>query len=333
MCAQQYQAEFLLKMYELMLKSRIFEEKIAELYRKGELVGLLHLYIGQEAVAVGVITALRNGDVVLSTHRGHGHAIAKGVPLKNLMAELYGKSTGTSKGLAGSMHLVDVEHGLPLSSSIVGGGIPICVGMAWAYKLSKSNNVATCFFGDGAVATGDFHESLNLAALLDVPAVFVCENNQYALSLPVSRGVSSPSIADLARAYGIKSFTANGMDVINVYEIANAAINNYARKEQKPVFIEAKTYRFLGHHLGDLTQPYRAKEEVDAMKKLDPISNLRDLLIREYGVTESALDDLRAKIVKEVEDAVEFARNSPYLDPRELPKYVYSKQGGGAQLA
>jgi pyruvate dehydrogenase E1 component alpha subunit len=300
----------------------MFEEKVVELYRKGELIGLLHLYIGEEAVAAGVTAALSDGDVVISTHRGHGHAVAKGVSLKNLMAELYGKATGTSMGISGSMHLVDTAHGLPISSSIVGSGIPICVGMAYAYKLSKSGNVAVCFFGDGATYTGLFHESLNLANVLKVPAIFVCENNQYALSLP-TEGVAA-HISEVVGCCGLKVYTADGMDAIDVYMKAKDAVE-YARKTGMPVFIEAKTYRYLGHHLGDILQPYRSKEDIDEWRKRDPITRMENILMQEYGISEQELVKIKDSIAQELNEAVEFARQSPYLDPKILQSLVYAE--------
>ena len=314
--------QILKDIYTRMLKSRMFEEKVVELYRKGELIGLLHLYIGEEAVAAGVITALSDGDLVVSTHRGHGHAIAKGVPLKNLMAELYGKATGTSMGISGSMHLVDMAHGLPISSSIVGSGIPICVGMAYALKQSKSNNIVACFFGDGATYTGSFHESLNLASILKVPVIFVCENNQYALSLPLV-GIAQ-RISEVVGCCGLKVYSADGMDAIDVYTKAKDAVN-YARETGMPALIEAKTYRYLGHHLGDLMQPYRSKEEVEEWKKRDPIPRMEQVLAKECGVSDQELTLLKDEITNELNDAIEFARQSPYLDPKILHSIVYAE--------
>lgn len=314
--------ELILKMYSTMLKIRIFEETVVDLYRRGLIPGLLHLYIGQEAVATGVCLALTKEDIITSTHRGHGHAIAKGVPLNKMMAELFGKVTGCCKGLSGSMQIIDPENGLYAASSIVGGGLPIAVGLALGIKLDKSDRVVATFFGDGAVNVGAFHESLNLAAIWKLPVIFVCENNQYAISVPVTKSTSVERISQRACAYNIKGITIDGMDVIEVYNAAREAVNR-ARRGDGPTLIECITYRYLGHHLGDVLQPYRTKDEIEEWKRKDPIERLKTKILSEGIANEAELNSIREEVQNEINNAVEYAKNSPYPDIDIVYKSVY----------
>ncbi|MBS7632038.1 thiamine pyrophosphate-dependent dehydrogenase E1 component subunit alpha [Candidatus Bathyarchaeota archaeon] len=307
-------------MYATMLTIRIFEERVASLIApKKEITTPCHLYIGQEAVATGVCLALKKEDYVYSTHRSHGHYIAKGGDLKRLMAELYCKKTGCSKGKGGSMHIAAPEIGLPGSSAIVGGTIPIAVGTALAFSIQGRDNVSVAFFGDGAVHEGVFYESLNFASLKKLPAVFVCENNFYCTHLPIASCLADPDIYKKAQIFGMPGVRIDGNDVVKVYKTARKAVED-AREGKGPTLIECLTYRWLGHvgPFDDLDKGLRSKEELDCWVKKCPIRRIKKRLLKHRIVTEDEVKKIETAIRAEVEEAVAFARNSPYPDERDL---------------
>ncbi|MEM3088780.1 MAG: thiamine pyrophosphate-dependent dehydrogenase E1 component subunit alpha, partial [Candidatus Bathyarchaeia archaeon] len=267
-------------MYRKMVEVRTFDEKVRDLYMRGLVPGTTHLYIGQEAVAVGVCANLRRDDYVFSTHRSHAHTIAKEVPLKEIAAEILGKATGCCKGKGGSMHLSRVDLGFVYSSAIVGGGVPLAVGAGLSIRLKKGDQVVASFFGDGASNTGGFHEGLNLASLWKLPVIFVCENNLYAISVSTKKSTSVENIADRAVAYGMPGLIVDGNDVLAVYEATRNAVDR-ARKGEGPTLLECKTYRWLGHFAGDPGDAYRTKEEVEAWKEKCPIKKLKTKLVEE----------------------------------------------------
>jgi pyruvate dehydrogenase E1 component alpha subunit len=303
----------LLEIYRKMVAVRVFEETAADLFLKGQLPGFLHSYIGEEAVAVGVCVHLTPQDMITSTHRGHGHAVAKGARLDMMMAELFAKKTGYCHGKGGSMHIADLDLGILGANGIVGAGVPIATGAALAQKMRGSDRVTVAFFGDGGSNTGAFHEGVNMAAVWNLPVVFVCENNQYAESTP--RGVHQKvkDIAQRAMAYDIPGVVADGMDAFDVYQKAGEAIER-ARTGGGPSLVEAKTYRFMGHYVGD-PQTYRTKEEVEQWKRRDPIAMFRTRVVEAGQVTAAELDAIDAELKREMEAAVEFARQSP--EPEE----------------
>lgn len=306
----------LVEMLTCMLRIRMFEEKVGELERNKELPGWLHLYIGEEAVATGVIMNLGEDDYITSTHRGHGHLIAKGAKLKYMMAELFGKETGYCKGRGGSMHISDASVGILGANGIVGAGIPIATGASYACQVLKNNRIVVSFFGDGAVNTGSFHESLNLASIWNLPIIYIVENNHYALSFKCEgsgiRHVKIKDIAERAAAYNIPGIVADGMDVIDIYQKIKNIVND-VRSGKGPVLLEAKTYRYKGHHSGD-HQGYRTKEEIEGWKKKDPILQLSKKLLEEEVLSESDITNIRKNIENEIKEAVDYARNSP--DPK-----------------
>jgi len=310
-------ASMLLRMYRI----RSLEKTVKQLYFQDLITGPLHLYIGEEAVAVGACSALEPTDYVVSTHRGHGHCIAKGGDLKKMMAELLGRETGYCKGRGGSMHLTDPKMGLLASSGIVGGGIPISLGAGFSSVYRKSRQVTLCFFGDGATNQGSFHESLNLAALWRLPIVFVCENNLYAITVSVAKSLPIKDIADRSISYGIPGKIVDGMDVVAVYQAVKEAVDR-AREGKGPSLIECKTYRFEGHWVGDPIV-YRTDEEVEKWKKKDPITNFQKILLEKEGLTEEELDNIKKQANQEIKEAVEFAQNSPFPNRKEVEKYVY----------
>jgi len=311
----------MLQMYGQMLKLRRFEEGIADLYHKGKVPSSAHLYIGQEAVAVGVCSNLRKEDYIVTTHRGHAHNLAKGADMKKLAAEILGKATGLCKGKGGSMRATSFSDGVIYSCSIVGANIPIAAGVGLSIKMRKTDQVAACFFGEGAANIGDFHEGLNLAALWHVPVVYVCENNLYALSVSQTRSTLTEDVAARASAYGISGIVVDGNDVLAVYEAAKKAVED-ARRGQGPTLIECKTYRWLGHHAGDPGFDYRTREEVETWKRRCPVKRFRELLLFR-GIGEEELGSIEAKVEAAVRDAMNFALESPYTSPEELLKDVY----------
>lgn len=310
-----------LEMYRKMYLIRTFEERAEELYMEGKIWGTFHLYVGEEAVAVGACSALRVDDYITSTHRGHGHCIAKGADVRRMMAELFAKDTGYSHGLGGSMHIADVEKGNLGATGIVGSGIPIAVGAALGCKLQRNDRVVLCFFGDGAANTGAFHESVNMAAAFRLPVVFVCENNMYAMSFSVKKAFALTDISERALGYGIPGVGVDGNNVLEMYEATKVAVER-ARRGEGPTFLEARTYRWKGHSKSD-AQVYRTKEEVREWKEKCPIKLLgREL--EEEGVKEAELENIRKKVEAEIEEAVEFALKSPEPTLEEARRMVYA---------
>jgi pyruvate dehydrogenase E1 component alpha subunit len=314
--------ERLRAMLATMLLIRAFEEKAEELYGLGRVHGTMHLSIGQEAVAVGVCEALRPDDYILSTHRGHGHCLAKGADVRRMMAEFLGKETGYCRGRGGSMHIADVEGGNLGANGIVGGGLPIATGVGLSIQVRGSGQVCVAFFGDGAANEGAFHESVNLASIWDLPVVFVCENNQYAMSMPVRQSMRVERVSDRACAYGIPGRTVDGMDVLAVFEAASEAVER-ARAGGGPTLLECVTYRYRGHSKSD-RQRYRTREEVARWRAQDPIERLRRLLEEQGLVQPGEFDALAAAARDQVEEAVRFAEASPEPDPSTLLEDVYA---------
>ena len=309
-------------MYTKMLEIRSFEERMGEAYAKGLVPGLIHLYIGQEAAATGVCANLRKDDYAVGTHRGHGIAIAKGVPLNRLAAEVLAKETGCCKGRGGSMRVADVNAGLLYSCPIVGASLPLATGIGLSIKLRKTDQVVACFFGDGASNIGDFHEALNLAAIWKLPVIFVCENNMYAISVHVKKSTSVENISDRAAAYNIPGMTVDGNDAIAVYKIAYEAVER-ARGGGGPTLIECKTYRIVGHGTTDPGTGYRTREEIEGWRKRCPIENLRNhLLSNNVLKEEEALridEDAKARVI----GALKFAEASPYPPSDKAADYVF----------
>jgi len=312
-------------LYTTMLRIRKLEERIAELLQSpSEIVCPVHLYTGQEAVATGFCANLRREDYVFSTHRSHGHYIAKGGDLGALMAELYGKATGCSRGRGGSMHLASPDMGLPGSSAIVAGTIPIAVGAALALSLKKSDGVAVSFFGDGAVGEGTFYESLNLASLKKLPVIFVCENNLYSTHMPVAACLAATEIYKKAEAFCLPGTRVDGNNVIKVYQAAREAVAA-ARRGEGPALIECLTYRWRGH-VGpsyDLDRGLRKQEELDYWMKKDPVKMLEATLLEQKIMSVRERDRISREIDEEIEAAVTFARESPYPDEIEVDKGVF----------
>jgi len=310
-----------LSLYRTMLTIRLFEQRVAREFRTGEIPGFVHMYIGQEAVAAGVCANLGESDYVTSTHRGHGHCIAKGCDLGRMMAEIYGREDGLCKGRGGSMHIADFSRGMLGANAIVGGGIALATGAGLASSVRGSDQVAVAFFGDGAVNQGVLHESLNLAAIWKLPVVYVCENNGFAESTPSAYATSVPDVASRAAAYGIPGVIADGADVQEVYTAAGAAVSR-ARAGEGPTLLEVKTYRFMGHFEGDPDR-YRDEEERRVTREHDAIAALHERLTEAGDATEDELETIRAEIEAAVSQAVEFARASPLPDPAGLERYVY----------
>jgi pyruvate dehydrogenase E1 component alpha subunit len=306
----------LIDFYTTMVRIRKFEQKAAEQFAAGKLPGFVHLYVGEEAVATGACANLNDNDFITSTHRGHGHLIAKGGKPELMMAELYGKATGYCKGKGGSMHIADVDLGILGANGIVGAGQPISVGAAFACKYKGTNNVAVCFHGDGASNRGTFHEAMNMAAVFKCPVVFVCENNMYGISNYQKNHQTVSDIADRAAAYDIPGASVDGNDVIAVYEAVNAAVDQ-ARKGGGPSLVECKTWRHRGHFEGDPATYKDPKEQAEWVAK-DPIPRLAKKLIGIKAATQADLDAIDAKIDAEIAKAVDFAENSPWPDVSDL---------------
>ncbi len=314
--------ERVLSLYRKMLEIRRFEEKVQDLYRRGVLPGFVHLYIGEEAVAVGVCAQLRPNDYVVSTHRGHGHALAKGCLPRNLLAELWGKDTGCCRGRGGSMHLFQPGIGFLGTNGIVAAGIPIAVGAAYSAVLRKTQQVSVVFFGDGAVNHGAFHEGLNLAALWDLPVIFVCENNLYATETPFRVASKVTDLAQKAAAYGIPEITVDGNDVSAVYESAGRAIDQ-ARNGKGPSLLECQTYRIVGHHEGDPGTGYRTREEVEEWKRRCPLLRFRQRLL-EKMIPGEVLAKIEQETVTLISQAAQFAESSPIPSTEEILEGVFS---------
>ena len=315
----------LLKLYTQMLLIRRFEERSAEMYALGKIGGFCHLYIGEEAVAVGAVDALQPEDYVFSAYRDHGHCLARGSDPKRVMAELFGRATGLCKGKGGSMHLIDVERRFMGGYAIVGGHLPLAAGVAFAVKYRGGDQVVLCFFGEGAVPSGACHETLNLAALWGLPVLFLCENNRYGMGTPVERAVALyADVSQNAAAYGIESSRVDGMDVLAVREAMSKAVD-LVRGSRRPYFLEAVTYRFLGHSMADPAHGhYRAKSEVDEAKKRDPLLLLKTRLLAERQVTEADFKAIEQDVARSVREAVEFAEASPASSESALEDDVYA---------
>jgi pyruvate dehydrogenase E1 component alpha subunit len=319
------------ELYTTMLRIRKFEEAAASLFAQGLIPGLIHLYIGEEAVAVGVCSSLNQDDYIVSTHRGHGHCIAKGGNVRRMMAELLGKETGYSRGRGGSMHIIAPEIGVMGCSGIVGAGIPAAAGLGLASDVKKTKKVVVSFFGDGASNTGIFHEGLNLAAVWKLPVVFVCENNLYAISVPMRKSTLIKDVADRGVAYGIPSVIVDGMDVIAVHKAAREAVER-ARTGGGPTLMECKTYRFRGHFEGDPKGGgiYRTELEMTEWQNKCPVKTFRAKLIENGVLTTSEIEERERKVAKEIEEAIEFAKSSPFPRPEEVANNVFasgSKEG------
>ncbi|HZQ10005.1 MAG TPA: thiamine pyrophosphate-dependent dehydrogenase E1 component subunit alpha [Anaerolineae bacterium] len=310
-----------LSLYRQMLLIRRFEEKCNALFLQGRIPSTLHLYVGQEAVAVGFCSLLRRDDFITSTHRPHGHAIAKGVSPRAIMAELFAKETGCCRGKGGSMHVGNIEVGMPPAIAIVGAGAPIAVGIALAAKMRESGQVCACFFGDGGANEGAVHEAMNMAAIWSLPVIFVVENNLYAASTPVEKAFAVPNIADRASAYGMPGVIVDGMDVLAVRECANQAIAR-ARSKEGPTLVECKTYRLVGHSRSD-ARNYRTKEEESEWLAKDPITRLGRILVDEKMTTQAGLDEIENDVNVEIEDAVAYAEASPEPLPEETLEDVF----------
>jgi pyruvate dehydrogenase E1 component alpha subunit len=312
----------LVDMLRMMMRIRQFEQRALELYREGVMRGTTHPYIGMEAVAVGACAALRPADRITSTHRGHGHCLAKGGDPRLMMAELLGKAAGYCKGKGGSMHIADVEAGILGANGIVGGGIGLATGAALATKLAGRDDVAVCFFGDGALNQGIFHEAANMAAIWRLPVVYVCENNQYAMSARADRFTSVPDPSVRATAYGFPGLSCDGMDALAVYATVGGAVAR-ARAGEGPSLVVCVTYRFLGHHVGDPLN-YRDKAEVEAWRTKDPIERLRGVLLERRILTAADAGTVQAEVEREIEDAVAFAKASPEPEASTLTEDVYA---------
>ena len=312
----------LVELYRQMLLIRRFEEKSAEVYVAGKIGGFCHLYIGQEAVGVGAISAVRKDDYVLGSYREHGLALAKGMSARSIMAELFGKATGCSKGKGGSMHMFDKSLGFLGGHAIVGGQIPLATGTAFATKYQGTDQVTLCFFGEAAVNQGAFHESLNMAQLWKIPCIYICENNQYGMGTSLKRAISLSDIAEKGCAYQMASEFVDGMDVLAVRNATKRAVER-ARKDYLPTLLEIRTYRFMGHSMSDPGN-YRTRAEIEKYQERDPIKLFSASLLEEKIVDNKTLEEIDRKVREEVEDSVRFAEESPLPDPSELYTDVYA---------
>ena len=315
--------ETLINLLHQLILIRRFEEKSAESYSLGKIGGFCHLYIGQEAVAVGSISAVRKDDYVITSYREHGQALAKGVPADSVMAELFGKSGGCSGGKGGSMHLFDKSVGFLGGHAIVGGQIPLATGVAFAAKYKETDQVALCFFGEAAVNQGAFHESLNLAQLWKLPCVYICENNKYGMGTSLERAMSSHDVAEKACAYGLASEFVDGMDVMAMRRATQRAVER-ARNESLPTLLEARTYRYMGHSMSDPGN-YRTRAEIEKYQERDPIKLFTAKLKDGEMITDRDLANMESEIKEQVEHALRFAEESPLPDPTELYTNVYAK--------
>ncbi|WP_158748788.1 thiamine pyrophosphate-dependent dehydrogenase E1 component subunit alpha [Acidobacterium sp. S8] len=314
--------ELVLRLYRTMVLIREFELKAKEVFRSGRMPGFIHVYIGEEAVATGVCGQLRKDDYVASTHRGHGHALAKGISARDAMAELMGVVTGCSGGRGGTMHLYDPTVGFLGSNGVVPPGILIATGAGLSAKLKGGDQVAVAFFGDGGSNNGAFHEGLNMAATWDIPVIFVCENNMYATEMPFAKATKNTNIASRAAAYGIPGVQVDGNNVLEVYEKTGEAVAR-ARRGEGPTLIECLTYRWFGHHEGDPGVAYRTKEEIAAWKARDPIQKLHDDAIAAKLASEQEFKQIDVDIKGELEDAAEFALSSPLEKNETALDHVY----------
>ena len=325
-----YDADLLTTMYRQMCEIRAFEERASDLSDAGELPGPIHLYLGEEAVGVGTCLTLREDDIIGSTHRGHGHVLAKGADVNRMMAELAGKETGLNQGRGGSMHMVDFSLGIFGCNAVVGASVPHVAGAILSSQLDGSDRVGVSFFGDGATGEGVIHETLNLASVWDLPVVFLCENNQYAVSTSAAEKVSGDRISDRAAGYGINGETVNGQNVLAVYEAVGAAVDR-ARETNRPQFVECETYRYSGHFSGEKAllrdRPYRDDEEIaEWREERDPITTFREALVESDAVPEADLDAIDDEVESKLDEAVVFARESEFPPGERAPENVYADQ-------
>jgi pyruvate dehydrogenase E1 component alpha subunit len=321
---QQVERQHALALLHQMLRIRRFEEKAAELYSATKIRGFMHLYNGEEAVAVGVMQALHPEDAVVSTYREHGHALVRGISARAIMAEMYGKQEGCSRGRGGSMHLFDMKTRFYGGNAIVGGGLPVAVGLALADQMQNKQRVTWCFFGEGAVAEGEFHESMNLAALWHLPVVFVCENNLYAMGTALERSESVTQLTTKATSYAVAAVAVDGMNVLAV----EAAAQNAAacvRAGAGPYFIECRTYRFRAHSMFD-AELYRSKAEVAEWRKHGPIVTFMALLRDQGLLSDADVDEIEHRVAAEIEDAVAFAEAGTWEPVEDLTRFVYSER-------
>ncbi len=320
--------EKLLKMYQDMLKIRYFENKITDLYSKGLMPGLAHLYIGEEAIAVGVCNNLTERDFAVSTHRGHGHLIAQGCDLKRMMAEVLGKVDGYCKGKGGTMHIADFSKGILGANGIVGAGIPIATGSGYSAKVRGTDQVTVAFFGDAASNQGTFHESINMAAAWKLPVVYVCENNLYGISVDIRKVTNTKKLATRALAYDIPGIVVNGNDVLEVYKVTKESVKR-ARCGEGPTLIECKTYRWKGHHLGDPGRIYRLEKETKEWIERCPIKTYKERLLSESITTDKELVVIEEEVERMIKEAVDFAIKSPYPREEEAFEDLFTEQEGG----
>ena len=319
--------EVLMDLHRRMVRIRLFEEAAGRLAEAAKLPGFLHLYVGEEAVAAGVCGALTDQDQITSTHRGHGHLVAKGGDFNRMMAELMGKSTGYCKGKGGSMHISDLNLGMLGANGIVGAGSPIAVGAAFANKYNKNGNVAVAFFGDGATNIGAFHEAANMACALNLPIVFACENNEYGEFTPRHVTMAITDIVDRAAGYGMPGVIVDGMDVVAVHEAASEAVAR-ARRGEGPSLIEAKTYRFYNHHgVQNLGLKYRSDDEVAEWKQRDPIFSFEERMVEAGQATTADFEAVWAQLRADIEAAIQFAEESPLPTPDMVLADVYTLMG------
>ncbi len=319
-----YSKEQLMKFYEIMFRMRRFEEETFEFYKKGMMAGLAHLYLGEEAVATGVCGALNESDYIGSTHRGHGHLVAREADTKKMLAEILGKKTGYSGGKGGSMHIMAMDKGILGANGIVGGEIPIATGAAYKSLYKKSGEVTVSFMGDSATNEGTFHESINMAAAWKLPCVYVIENNLYGISVDIRDVTNTPDLAVRAKAYDIPGVVVDGMDVIAVYEAAKEAVER-ARNGEGPTIIECKTYRWQGHHVGDpaVYRTRRSETEKEDWMKRCPLEALKNAILAKKKATKKELEELEAVVEEEIQEAVKFAAESDYPDPNEAYTDVF----------
>jgi pyruvate dehydrogenase E1 component alpha subunit len=313
----------LIDFYRQMALLRVFEERCAEQYMLGKIRGFVHLYIGQEAVAVGAISVLQKDDYVTTHYRDHGHALARGLTPNSVMAELFGKSTGCSKGMGGSMHLFDAPSNFAGGYAIVAGHLPLANGLAFAFKYNNDKRLVATFFGDGALNEGEAHEVMNMAALWKLPVIFVCENNQYGMGIPLEDSMANPKLTEMAKAYGMPSAKVDGMNVLAVRDATEAAVK-HVRAGNGPYFLEFSTYRFRGHSMADPVL-YRTKEEEGKYRKLDPILTFGEWLISNKKATQDQLDKINLAIEYIVEESVKFADESPFPKIDDLYKNIYAE--------
>jgi pyruvate dehydrogenase E1 component alpha subunit len=312
-----------IQMFRQMVTIRLFEERVMELYRRTLIPGIAHVSIGQEAVPVGVCSALLSSDYITSTHRGHGHCLAKGAEITEMFAELFGKVTGYCRGKGGSMHIASPATGNLGANAIVGGSIPIATGAALSAKVRKTKQVAVCFFGDGALNQGVLLESMNLAAVWQLPVIYACENNQYGEYTPAKR-VTAGDIEMRGRALDVRTARVDGMDVLAVYEAATEAVEE-ARSGKGPSFLVLETYRYLGHGMSDVDRPYRAREEENEWRQMrDPIDRWRRTLIEKWQLGEDTLNGILSAVAAQIDTSVEVAQNAPLPEAEELRKHIYA---------